>query len=399
MQTEEWVTNALKFVATTDAEFLNAARVDCPDEETRNLLARPPNKPLGLEELKRLSDRYRFRGQSRQAEIIDIVGLNPLANLALATDDDNRRFGTNVCSYVLDLSRKYGFVGCQGRFAYILGKSAYMNQEYERARPLFEESDRCYSQLVEDGEYDYAGALGLTLVDLGGLLADMQEPGEAEQVMSRAVTIFRKPEMIHRGDYANRLAVALNNRGTFLGDQKRYSEAINIFEQAEKVLLGMNDRESKSALAATYTNKARACAEIGNPKAGIGAIKQSVRIKRELAAENPAKYREALSAALINLSMLAGQTGAVADAADASIEAITILAVLVCDWRQHVPHLKVAMQNLSVALTQLGHASEGQALYRRTNDILATIGRLGPFKFRSDLIRFIDGIRTRIDLK
>ncbi len=394
---DDWIADALKFVSTNNERFLREARLHCPDPEIRSLLERPPDKPLPPNELKALSNRSRAMGREVEAEVIDIVGLSPLVSLALNKDSDGVRFGADVGAYVLDVSRKRGFAGCTARFAYLLGKSAHLNQRYEQAVPLLMESRDSYAQLCENEADVYGPALALTLESLGNLFADVNNLPDAERAMSQSIDLLQRLVAENPSEYSNRLAAALNNLGTFLGEQRRLSDALDVLERALRLPCDMNDLSTKATLAATLTNKARALAESGKAEAGIEAARQSVRLKRELAQQDPETYMDALPAALINLSMLAGQTGTLTDAVDAASEAISILSGLVEHAPKYGPHLTVAMKNLAMALMESGYAHEAKQLHEKAADLYATLGATGPAAFQSDMERFLSSLHARIE--
>jgi len=394
---DTWIADTLKYVSTNDERFLREARLNCPDPEIRWLLERSPEQPLPPNELKVLSNRSRDMGRPVEAEVIDILGLSPLVSLVLTQDSDRVRFGTDVGAYVLDVSRKHGFAGCIARFAYVLGKSAHMNQQYEQAVPLLMESRDSYAQLCETQADAYGPALALTLESLGNLLADVNRLPEAEHAMSQSIDLLQRLAAENPSEYSNRLAAALNNLATFLGEQRRFSDALDVLERTLRLPCDMNNLSSKATLAATLTNKARALAESGKAEAGIEAARQSVRLKRELAQQDPETYMDALPAALINLSMLAGQTGALADAVDAASEAISILSGLVGCAPQYGPHLTVAMNNLASALIEFGYAHEAKQLSQKAADLYATLGATGPAAFQSDMERFLSSLHACIE--
>ncbi|MFC1597010.1 tetratricopeptide repeat protein [Planctomycetota bacterium] len=373
--------------------------MNCPDAEVREILERLPQEPLPFDRLKRLSDRSRNLGRHREAEIIDLVGLSLLASLVLTRDRENASFGAEVCTYALKVSRKQEFLGCRARFSYLLGEHAYRNLEYERARELLTESDYSYTRLCETDEESYSPALASTLHSLGNLLADTEEFTEAEQAMSRAIDLLQQLATVKPQQYSKQLAPVLNNLGTLLGKQRRFSDALEVLEKAERLPRDPNDLECKAALAATLTNKARALAEDGKPAAGIDAAEQSVRLRRELAHQAPERHMAGLAAALINLSMLSGQTGTISDAFDSAKEAISILSGLLGQSPQYVPHLAVAMNNLAKALLDSGYPDEGQQLHRRGTDLYTTLAAVGPTAFQSDMARFLDRLEARIDAK
>lgn len=398
MHDDVWMTYALKFVSTNDEVFLRKARMNCPDAEIRAFLERLPEKLLPVDRLKRLSDRSRDMGRHREAEVIDVVGLSLLANLVLTKDSQNASFGAEVCTYVLEVSRRQGFPGCRARFSYLLGEYAYKNLEYERARELLTESDYSYTRLCETDVESYSPPLAITLHSLGNLLADTNEFTEAEHAMSRAIELLQELATVKPQEYSKQLAPVLNNLGTLLGKQRRFSDALEVLERAERLPRDPNDLGCTATLAATLTNKARALAEDGKPAAGIHAAKQSVRLRRELARQAPETHSDGLAAALINLSMLSGQTGALSDAVDSAKQAISILSELLARSPQYVPHLAVAMNNLAKALLDSGHPNEGQQLHQRATDLYTTLAAVGPTAFQSDMARFLNSLEARINV-
>jgi serine/threonine-protein kinase len=188
------------------------------------------------------------------------------------------------------------------------------------AEAAFQEAQSVLTPVAsaDPDDLDATDALGTVLVNLGRWQGDAGRQAEAEQTLTRAVSLFERIARNSRAlpRYSFAWAAAMNALGRFFVARGHEQDAISLFRQAENVYRLLvaehpDEAEYLSARASTRLHLAAALRDFGSPDAEATLYRESVVDYATLLAAVPdvPRYRENLSVTRTNLGQALHQIG------------------------------------------------------------------------------------------
>jgi CHAT domain-containing protein/tetratricopeptide (TPR) repeat protein len=241
--------------------------------------------------------------------------------------------------------------GQQARWSQLNQQVLQLDQQgkYADATPLAQEAVRT----AESSFGPEHPNVGLSLIELGRLLADQGKFADAEAAYRRALGIFEKAY----GENNDKVALTLNNIGDLYNAEGRYPDAEKFFQQSLSIVekaLGPNNVTVGFAagnLAAVYSSEGKyADAEQLYKRAiAIGA-----------AAQGPDSSGQA--AYYINLGQLYDKLGKFADAEQLTLRAVSIELKT---YGNNHPETASDIANLAVVYVDEGKFSDAESTYQK----------------------------------
>ncbi|MFD6313224.1 tetratricopeptide repeat protein, partial [Streptomyces nigra] len=149
--------------------------------------------------------------------------------------------------------------------------------------------------------------------------------------------------------------------------------------------------------AGSLSNLAIRLREVGRREEALAASSEAVRIRRDLAAAEPATHLPDLAAGLNNLSVQLGDMGRREEALATITEAVDIRRSLThVNPTAFLPDLSATLNNLSIRLSEMGRRSESLAAITEATEIRRQLAQANPDAQLPDLALSLNNLANQI---
>ena len=187
-----------------------------------------------------------------------------------------------------------------------------------------------------------------------------------------------------RADLLNNLAVKLSEVGQRQEALEAIKEAVKIYRD----LAEQNPKTFQPYLAVSLNNLVDPLSKMGQRQEALEAIKEAVEILRELAEQNPKAFRPDLAMSLHNLANRLSKVGQRQEALKTIKEAVEIYRELAEQNPQAFrPDLAMSLHNLANRLSEVGQRQEALEAIEEAVKIYRELVGQNPQAFRPDLAR------------
>jgi len=445
----EWVLYARKFVALEDKGFLTKAIESCPDAAVRKFLSRPDLGQVPAHEREPLAERLASEGCDSESDLVQILGLFHLAKAAESPERLDRKAGEialAICTRCVVTSRKHAFSECEAVFARTLGTGAagihkwysaeelltgatgiYRNlaqtepdlygkevawtlnnlgnvlrneRNFGEARKAFEEARDVYRKLAEEEPHIYLPYVATALNNLGNVLRDERNFGEARKALEEALTARRDLAEEEPHIYLPDIATALNNLGIVLRDERNFGEARKVFEEARDVyrtLAGEEPRIYLRYVATTLNNLGAVLSDERNFSEARKAFEEARDVYRKLAEEEPHIYLRYVAMTLNNLGAVLRDERNFAEARKAFEEACGVYRDLTEeDPHIYMPDIATALNNLGIVLRDERNFGEARKAFEEALAVRRDLAEGEPHIYLPDVATTLNNLGTML---
>ena len=196
-----------------------------------------------------------------------------------------------------------------------------------------------------------------------------------------------------KAHYLSNLSVALN----MVGDGAAALEANRESVEIRRRLAATNPARFEPELATSLNNQSTYLSDAGDGAAALDAIREAAEIHSRLAAANPARFEPDLAMSLNNLSNRLSDAGEGTAALEAIREAVEIRRRLAAsNPARFEPDLASSLNNLSAELSDAGDGAAALEVIREAAGIYRRLAAANPARFEPNLAMSLNNLSNRL---
>ncbi|TFK17174.1 TPR-like protein [Coprinopsis marcescibilis] len=228
------------------------------------------------------------------------------------------------------------------------------------------------------------------------VLGAMKQYSEACDIDVELVDLYRELAVGHPERFQYRLASALWNLASSLGNCKKNKEAIVVNQEAIGLLRKSLD---DSGLATVLQNHVVYVGNAGRVDEAVKCGQEAVEIQRRLARDNPEEFNADLAHSLHNLALYLNGCGRATEAIPYSCDAIEILRGLAAKNPSIFdPDLASSLYNHVLYVRKTGRADEVVECCQEAVEIQRRLVRDNPEEFNADLAQSLHNLAYDLDV-
>jgi tetratricopeptide (TPR) repeat protein len=212
--------------------------------------------------------------------------------------------------------------------------------------------------------------------------------GRIEELQFKPLTALPHYQMAYRLapddlSYAHALA-------TLLLEQKEFSQALPVFEQALKLARAADDR---SHVAVTLNNLANLYSDTNRLKEAEVAYQEALSLRHDLAKSNPSTYRPDVAMTLNNLANLYSDTNRLKEAEVAYQEALSLYRDLAkSNPSAYRPYVAGTLNNLANLYKATNRLKEAEEAYQEALALYRDLAESNPSAYRPDVAMTLNNL-------
>jgi len=184
-----------------------------------------------------------------------------------------------------------------------------------------------------------------------------------------------------------------HNLGWVLSEQRKYSEALSYYEQAEKI--ARKDPQNPQGLAMTLNNLGALYASIRKFDEAEKVLAEALQLRRALAKTNPDAYNPDLGMTLNNLGILHSDTGRFEEAGEAYGEALQLNRALAkTNHDAYNPNLAMTLNNLGNLHLNMERFEEAGEAYGEALQLNRALAKTNPDAYNPNLAGTLTNLGT-----
>jgi tetratricopeptide (TPR) repeat protein len=177
---------------------------------------------------------------------------------------------------------------------------------------------------------------------------------------------------------------------TLLWEQKQFSQALPVFEQALKLARAAADRSRVAMTLNNLANLYRNTNRLGEAEA---AYQEALALRRDLAKDNPSAYRPDVAMTLNNLAILYKDTNRLKEAEAAYQEALALYRDLAKDNPSaYRPDVAMTLNNLAILYKDTNRLGEAEAAYQEALALYRDLAKDNPSAYRPDVAMTLNNL-------
>ncbi|KAI0062659.1 TPR-like protein [Artomyces pyxidatus] len=277
--------------------------------------------------------------------------------------------------------------------AYNIALYLYESASYDQALLAIQEATALYERLAEDDSAECNQRLAMSLNTLSIILFDVGQVHEALNAIQNATGIY---EMLLKYDPGSEIlnaeyAGSLDNLSNRLYDVGQMTEALETVEKALKIKRRLAAKEPagfKVDLAKSLHNLSNRLYDVGRLDEIQDPIREAIAIWRSLQATAvyPGEFDASLALSLNNFSNYLASMKQVSEALEAIEEAVALRRRLAADEpAKFNPDLAMSLNNLSNRLSDADRETEALNVIIETVALRRMLARDRPAKFNDEL--------------
>lgn len=361
MHTNDWAEHARRFIVTSEKEHLQRALGLCTDATIASFLDHPDlwaNRQIQPSIFERIVEKCISEGREAEGIVVNLLGFRfvALAMQEVETyDHKHQAFIEATCLTLTEQSSAQGFQECEALFLGSLATGESKLRKYHDSYSHFEQALSVAREVVANEGDIFGRLLAGLLHNYGNALRFAGHFASAQKRLTESLSICRRLTDNKGSQLEGQLASTLSDLSAAFQVEGRFNEAEPILREAvaiqQHVISTGSTRKERRSFAGMLSNLTLLYTEQRRFNAARKTCDESLRIRRQLASEDPEADTADLAATLSNLGILLHDLREYASAISILREAVAIRRSLAKD-RPEVfgPDLATSLNSLANSL-------------------------------------------------